>query len=171
MLIIIIYKWNGGHWYTQDIWRPVLPVWDILVMTGITGWRGCLLMICANLQRYMSILWGHNTHIMDTQYCFYHIWPKTPIRHIILPGTHFLRWFVNRIDFYKLSPLKMTFTACTNNIYNLFIAHWRCLPFTLQVCPCLPPPHYWRNPPSVRIAWKNTGQFLILASFPRFLRK
>ena len=28
-----------------------------------------------------------------------------------------------------------------------------------------------KNPPSIRIAWRITGQCLILASFPRFLRK
>ena len=30
---------------------------------------------------------------------------------------------------------------------------------------------YWRNPPSIRIAWTNTGQCPVLASFPRYFRK
>ena len=33
-----------------------------------------------------------------------------------------------------------------------------------------PPPPFWRNPPSIRIAWTVNGQCPILASFARFLK-
>ena len=52
-------------------------------------------------------------------------------------GSMQVLWFISN-TYWSSEGLQGHFNN-TNNIYNQLIAHWRLLPFTLYVCPRLPP--------------------------------